>query len=84
MTGGYMGKILFVDLSTGAIREEATDDKTSRSFLGGYRCTRTLYSRQKAGVDPLGPDNTLGLITGPYTGTSVPTGTRYAAVGKSP
>ena len=78
MTGGYMGKILFVDLSTGEIKEETLEEKMCRDFIGGYGIgARILYSRQKAGVDPLGPENTLGLITGPLTGTGVPTGTRY-------
>ena len=85
MPGGYMGKILFVDLSTGVIREEALDEKMCRDFLGGYGIgARILYSRQKAGVDPLGPENTLGLISGPLTGTPVPTGARYVVVAKSP
>ena len=66
MSGGYMGKILFVDLSTGAIKEEALEEKMCRDFIGGYGIgARILYSRQKAGVDPLGPENTLGLISGP-------------------
>jgi hypothetical protein len=34
MSGGYMGKILFVDLSTGVITEEALDDKVCRDFIG--------------------------------------------------
>ena len=85
MTSGYMGKILFVDLSTGSIREEALDETTRRSYVGGYGLgARILYGQQKAGVDALGPENTLGLLTGPYTGTAVPTGTRYAAVARSP
>ena len=80
-----MGKILFVDLSTGVIKEEALDEKMCRDFIGGYGIgARILYSRQKAGVDPLGPENTLGLISGPLTGTPVPTGARYTAVAKSP
>ena len=73
MSGGYMGKILFVDLSTGEIKEEALEEKMCRDFIGGYGIgARILYSRQKAGVDPLGPENTLGLISGPFTGTIVP------------
>jgi aldehyde:ferredoxin oxidoreductase len=85
MSGGYMGKILFVDLSTPAIKEESLDEKICRDFIGGYGIgARILYSRQKAGVDPLGPENTLGLISGPLTGTLVPTGARFTAVGKSP
>lgn len=80
-----MGKILFVNLSTGAIKEEFLEDQLCRNFIGGYGIgARILYSRQKAGVNALGSENTLGLITGPLTGTLVPTGTRYTAVAKSP
>lgn len=85
MTGGYMGKLLFVNLSTGEINPEEPDEKLYRDFIGGYGIgARILYSRQKAGVDPLGPENMLGLLTGPLTGTPAPFGCRYAAVGKSP
>jgi aldehyde:ferredoxin oxidoreductase len=85
MSGGYMGKILFVDLSTGAMKEEALDEKICRDFIGGYGiAARMLYSRQKAGVDPLGPENTLGVLTGPFTGTIVPPGVRYRVAAKSP
>jgi len=28
-----------------------------------------LFSRQRAGVDPLGSENILGFVTGPLTGT---------------
>ena len=77
MSGGYIGKILFVNLSTGLIEEETLDEKIWRDYIGGYGIgARILYSRQKAGVDPLGEENTLGFITGPLTGTPVPTGTR--------
>ncbi len=85
MVTGYMGKLLFVDLSTGKITEETPDESLYRDFLGGYGIgARILYSRQKAGVDPLGPENTLGIITGPLTGTPAVTGVRYQAVAKSP
>ena len=85
MFGGYMGKILFVNLSNGELREEGLDEKICQDFIGGYGIgARMLYSRQKAGVDPLGAENTLGLISGPLTGTPVPTGVRYTAVAKSP
>jgi len=83
--GGYMGKILFVDLSTGEIKEEALDEKICRDYIGGYGIgARILYSRQKAGVDPMGPENTLGFVTGPLTGSGVPTGSRFMVVAKSP
>lgn len=85
MLKGYMGRILHVDLSTRTLTEEATPEDMARNFLGGYGIgVRLLYSRQEAGVDPLGPGNTLGFITGPLTGTPAIVGSRYAVVGKSP
>ena len=80
-----MGKVLFADLSTGTLKDEVFDSSVYRDFIGGYGLgARVLYSRMKGGVDPLGPDSMLGLISGPLTGTPVPTSARYAVVGKSP
>ncbi len=85
MAGGYMGRIGFVDLSSGEVKEEKLDEKMARDFIGGYGLgARILFERQKGGVDPLGPDNILGFTTGPLTGTPTPTGGRYMAVCKSP
>jgi aldehyde:ferredoxin oxidoreductase len=85
MIGGYMGKILWVDLATGKINEEKLDEKLCKEYIGGYGIgVRLLYNRMKPKADPLGPDNILGLMTGPFTGTPVPSGARYAAVAKSP
>jgi aldehyde:ferredoxin oxidoreductase len=85
MAGGYMDKLLFVDLSRGLIGEEKPDENLYKDFIGGYGVgARILYSRQKGGVDALGPENTLGIMTGPLTGTPTPLGCRYAVVGKSP
>jgi len=85
MTGGYMGRIGFVDIYTGEIREERLDEGIARGFIGGYGLgARILFERQKGGVDPLGPENILGFTTGPLTGTQTPTGGRYMAVCKSP
>jgi aldehyde:ferredoxin oxidoreductase len=85
MAGGYMGKLLFVDLTTGKMKAETPDETLYKDFIGGYGLgARILYSRQKAGVDPLGPGNIFGLITGPLTGTPATFGCRYAAVAKSP
>ena len=85
MIGGYRGKIGFVDLSNGEIREEKFDETLARDFIGGYGLgVRILFERQKKGIDPLGPENILGFTTGPLTGTKTPTGGRYMAVCKSP
>jgi aldehyde:ferredoxin oxidoreductase len=85
MAGGYIGKILFVDLSTGKITIETSDESLYRDFIGGYGVgARILYSRQRGGVDPLGPENILGVMTGPLTGTPAQMGARYGVVAKSP
>jgi aldehyde:ferredoxin oxidoreductase len=80
-----MGKIGFVDLSTGKIREEKLDENLAHDFIGGYGLgVRILFERQKKGIDPLGPENILGFTTGPLTGTKAPSGGRYMTVCKSP
>lgn len=85
MAGGYMGKILFVDLGTGTIKEESIDEKLAQDYIGGYGLgARIIFSRQRAGVDPLGPENILGFAGGPLTGTSALFGSRYTVMGKSP
>jgi len=81
LTGGYAGKIGFVNLSTGEIKQERLDETLARDFIGGYGFgVRILFEHQKAGVDPLGPENILGFTTGPLTGTAVPSGSRYMTV----
>ncbi len=80
-----MGKILWVNLSTGKIEDEIPDEDLYRDYVGGYGIgSRILYDRQQAGIDPLGPENILGIITGPLTGSPAIGGTRYQAVAKSP
>jgi aldehyde:ferredoxin oxidoreductase len=63
MLGGYMGKILFVNLTSSAITEERLDEKLCRNFIGGYGIgSRIIYSRQKAGVDPWGRKTYLASL----------------------
>jgi len=85
MIAGYMGRILFVDLSSGKISEEMPDESFYRDFIGGYGIgSRILYSRQRGGVDPLGPDNIIGFTTGPLTGVRHLLNSRFTVVSKSP
>ncbi len=85
MTNGYVGRVLWVDLSKGATREEHPNEDLYREYYGGYGIgARMLYERQKAGVDPLGPENILGFVAGLLTGTQALGGSRYSVVGKSP
>ena len=85
MVGGYIGKLLFVDLSTGKMEEQNLDEAFCRKFIGGYGFgARILYDRIPANTDALSPRNILGFLTGPLTGTPALIGSRYVVVGKSP
>ena len=85
MARGFMGKILNVDLSTGQLSDETLDERLCRDFLGGYGIgAKLLYDRMKPGVDALGPDNLLGIFTGPLTGSPSIEGNRFVVVCKSP
>ena len=58
MARGYIGKMLWVNLTNGELKDEPLDEAIARQFIGGYGIgARILFSRMKAGVDPLGPDN---------------------------
>ncbi|MEJ2108476.1 MAG: aldehyde ferredoxin oxidoreductase family protein [Acidobacteriota bacterium] len=82
---GYIGKLLFINLSDMAIREEELSEDTARAFIGGYGIgARIIYERMKPGVDPLGPDNIFGLGTGPLTLTGTVSTSRFTTMGKSP
>lgn len=82
---GYVGHFLSVDLSRGELTDEHLDELLLRTFIGGYGLgAKILYERMPSGADPLGPDNMLGLVTGPLTGTPVLMASRYCAVAKSP
>ena len=80
-----MHRLAFVDLDTGQVDCEDPGDQVYADYLGGYGLgAHVLFNRQPGGVDALGPDNLLGILTGPLTGTDAITGNRFAAVGKSP
>jgi len=84
MLGGYAGKFLWVDLSTGELRGEIPQESLLRDFVGGYGVgARVLYDEIPAGADPLGPDNLLAFLTGPLT-AAAPAATRWTVTGKSP
>jgi len=85
MSRGYMGKILDVNLGNGNIGEEGLSEGLCRNYIGGYGIgARLLFDRIPVGANPLGPENILGLMTGPLTGTPAVIGSRFVVVGKSP
>ena len=82
---GWMGRILWIDLGTGSTWTEEPDSAFYGQFLGTYGLgARLLYTHLPGRVEPLGPENILGLTTGPITRSSLPCTSRFTAVGKSP
>ncbi len=82
--GGYMGKILRVDLSQGTISEESLPNQTVlRNYLGGTGLgVRLMYDEVPAGLDWSDPDNRLIWLTGPFTGTNAPGSGTYTVATK--
>jgi aldehyde:ferredoxin oxidoreductase len=87
MPNGYMGKILRVNLSrrNHAIESEEIDDEIYKNFLSGYGlAAKILFEELKPGIDPLGPENILAIMSGLLTGTGSRFSGRWMAAGKSP
>jgi aldehyde:ferredoxin oxidoreductase len=67
------------------MHDEHVGDEILHRYIGGYGLgARLLYDKVPAGAEPLGPDNILGFLTGPLTGTPAVIGSRYVVVSKSP
>ncbi len=92
-----MGRILRIDLSSGAIEPEALDPELASRYYGGRGLGAVLLWRhfnnlknQRAGadpfrdVDPLSPDNVIIISASPTTGTQLPTSGRFHMNYKSP
>lgn len=83
--GGYAGKYIRVDLSSGNIRVEETPLELAHEYLGGSGIgARLLWNEVKPGTDPLSPQNKIIIATGPLTGTLFPPSGRYAVISLSP
>lgn len=80
-----MGKLLLVNLSSGAIEERTLPEELYRDYLGGVGlAVRILTDMIPVGADPLGPDNALAFMSGRLTGSgSMMTG-RWMVCCKSP
>jgi aldehyde:ferredoxin oxidoreductase len=82
---GYAGKVLEVDLTSGAIDSVELDRDLVEQYVGGKGFgIHTIYNRLPVGCDPLSADNILVFATGPLTGTSAPASGRMELCTKSP
>jgi aldehyde:ferredoxin oxidoreductase len=86
-THGYNGVLLKVDLSSGTVEKAVIDPDHLAKFVGGRGLgVKLLWDqlRSKPGADPLGPDNPLLFMPGPFCGFPAPSSSRTCVVTKSP
>jgi aldehyde:ferredoxin oxidoreductase len=70
-SGGWTGKILRVDLSTGKITTE--DTSTYKDYIGGSGLAyKVLWDEVAPGTDAWDPENRVVFGVGPLTGTGSP------------
>lgn len=82
---GYGGKILRVNLTTGAVTREPTPPDVARDFIGGRGFgIYFLLKEVPRGADPLGPENKLIISSGPISGMLVPGGGKCDWTTKAP
>ena len=85
MPNGYWGRLMRVDLSSGAISVEEQDEKFYRRYFGGWGIVAHYLLREvPVGCDPLGPENVLVFAASVLTGTAIPGAGRNSAGAKSP
>jgi aldehyde:ferredoxin oxidoreductase len=83
--GGYMGKILRINLSTRERKTQALKGSEVKLLLGGRGlAAKRYYDEIKPDVDPFDPENELIFMTGPLTGVKLPSTTKFQLSTKSP
>ncbi|MGE5370661.1 MAG: aldehyde ferredoxin oxidoreductase family protein [Solirubrobacterales bacterium] len=83
--GGYMGKVLKVDLSTRAISEYPWTDQERELYLGGKTMAAKIIDDNISGpIDPYSEKNLLVFTTGPMTGSGAPSSSRWNVSSISP
>lgn len=82
--GGYFGKMLEIDLTSGKTSVRQLDEGILRDFIGGEGLgAYLLYKELPPKTDPLSPENIFLILTGPFNGTACPS-TRLNVSFKSP
>ncbi len=87
LPGGYMGKILRVDLTTGELKDEnLPEEPILKKFIGGQALALyILMNELPLDATPFGAENKVVMMTGPLTGNGfTPGGTKMTAVYLSP
>jgi len=85
MSTSRQGKLLTVNLASGDIAKVTPSAELYRLYIGGTSlAARILYDMIPPDANPLGPENVLGIFTGPLTGTRFPGSGRVSVCALSP
>jgi len=83
--GGYFGRALVVDASTGTAETLTLPDDVLRAYVGGAGLGAWLMHRlAPPNLDPLGAEAPLAYVFSPLVGTPLTTSAKFAVVAKSP
>ena len=84
-SSGPRYNVLKVNLTSGVISVEELDSEITRNYIGGTGVGVRLFAdSHPKGVDPIGPENSTIISTGPLTGSRAPTSGRFSLVTRSP
>ncbi len=82
---GYAGTVLRVDLGTGSVHRQPTEEHLARRYLGGRGLNvARLWQEVPAHTNGLSPQNVLLFGVGPLVGTMFPGGARMNVTAMSP
>ncbi|WP_457551943.1 aldehyde ferredoxin oxidoreductase family protein [Desulfobacula sp.] len=82
---GPLNRVLEIDLSLKTFSEVLISRQERQLYLGGKGLgLKLLYDRLQPGIDPLGENNLIIIMTGVLAGTTAPCSGRFHAIFKSP
>jgi aldehyde:ferredoxin oxidoreductase len=82
---GYHDRVAWIDLTRSKIEVRPIGEEDAQRYVGGANLGAAYLARLTDGdTDPLGPDNPLIYMTGPFTATGVPGGSRHEIIALSP
>jgi len=85
MPKGYLGKLLWVDLTSGKVSTTVLDEATAQAYLAGSGLgAKLIHDRLKTIKGPLAPANPLCFMPGLLCGTLVPGANRTTVCALSP
>jgi len=83
--GGFQGKILRVNLTSGKIMVEDLNEDWAKKFIGGRGYgTKIMYEEVDPKIDPLSEKNKVIIATGSLGGTLAPSSGRTMVITKGP